>query len=198
MHNLTTEEKKDIYSSFLGANYWWIALSIIVGIVSHVSRTLRWKILLEPMGYNPGFRNTFLSVMIGYFANLALPRLGEVTRCGILAKYEKIPFQKSFGTVVTERGLDMIMLIIAFIINFFIHLDKLAVFRQSTIYQNIVAKYNEIENPGMIYWILLIIIALLAFFFFKFRHKISHTAIYIKIKDIILGFLRRDKITGKN
>lgn len=188
MHNLTTEEKKDIYSSFLGANYWWIALSIFVGVISHISRTLRWKILLEPMGYNPSFKNTFLSVMIGYFANLALPRLGEVTRCGILARYEKIPFQKSFGTVVTERGLDFIMLVLAFIINFFIHLDKLAVFRQSTIYNNIATKYNELENPGIIYWVLLIFIALLIFAFFKLRHKISHTSFYKKIKDIVLGF----------
>ncbi len=188
MHNLTTEEKKDIYSSFLSANYWWIFLSIIIGIISHISRTIRWKLLLEPMGYRPSFQNTFLAVMIGYFANLALPRLGEVTRCGILMRYEKIPIQKSFGTVVTERGLDFIVLVLAFIINFFIHLDKLAVFKESAIYKNIQAKYNEIDNPGMIYWIALIVIILLVFLFIKLRHKISHTSIYKKVKEVVLGF----------
>ncbi|MCD4682124.1 MAG: flippase-like domain-containing protein [Bacteroidales bacterium] len=188
MHNLTTEEKKDIYSSFLSANYWWIFLSIIIGIISHISRTIRWKLLLEPMGYRPSFQNTFLAVMIGYFANLALPRLGEVTRCGILTRYEKIPIQKSFGTVVTERGLDFIMLVIAFIINFFIHLDKLAVFKESAIYKNIQAKYNEIDNPGMIYWMALIMVVLLIFIFVKLRHKISHTSIYKKVKEVVLGF----------
>ena len=115
MHNLTATEKKDIYNSFLTANYWWLLLSIFFGIISHYSRAIRWKILLEPMGYKPSTRNTFMAVMIGYFANLALPRLAEVTRCGVLTRYEKIPFSKSFGTVITERGIDLITLILVFI-----------------------------------------------------------------------------------
>jgi len=65
MHNLTQEEKKEIYTSFIGANYWWIGLSLIFGILSHVSRSVRWQILLEPMGYNPGIKNAFFAVMIG-------------------------------------------------------------------------------------------------------------------------------------
>ena len=74
MHNLTSEEKKDIYSSFLSANYLWVILSVIIGVFSHLSRAIRWKLLLKPMGYNPSLKNTFMAVMIGYFANLALPR----------------------------------------------------------------------------------------------------------------------------
>jgi len=188
MHNLTPEEKEDIYKSFIGANYWWILLSIIIGISSHISRSVRWIILMEPMGYKPRLKNTFFAVLIGYFANLALPRLGEVTRCGILAKYEKIPFQKSFGTVVTERGLDMLSLLTAFLINFFVNLDKLNLFKETSIYKNAAEKYNQLENPNYIYYIAFLIIIVLFLIFYKFRHKISHTKIYQKFKEIVLGF----------
>jgi len=74
MRNLTPVEKKEIFHSFKQANYWWILLSMGLGILSHTSRTLRWKMLLKPMGYNPRFINVFFAVFIGYFANLALPR----------------------------------------------------------------------------------------------------------------------------
>ena len=188
MHNLTPEEKKDIYKSFIGANYWWILLSIVIGIASHISRSVRWIILMEPMGYKPRFKNTFLAVLIGYFANLALPRLGEVTRCGILAKYEKIPFQKSFGTVVTERGLDMLSLLTAFLINFFVNFDKLNLFKETSIYKNAAEKYNHLENPNYIFYIAFLIIIVLFLIFYKFRHKISHTKIYQKFKEIVFGF----------
>ncbi|MCF8368201.1 MAG: flippase-like domain-containing protein [Bacteroidales bacterium] len=189
MHNLSPEEKKDIYSSFLRANYWWVFLSILIGIFSHISRAIRWKLLLEPMGYNPGIKNTFFAVMIGYFANMALPRLGEVTRCGILARYEKIPMQKSFGTVVTERGLDLISLTIVFLLNFVIHLDKLSLFKHSKLYLNMKDKLSGVENPGIYYWMFLGIVIILLFLLFKFRHKISHFTFYKKIREIILGFV---------
>ncbi|MCB0804648.1 MAG: flippase-like domain-containing protein [Bacteroidales bacterium] len=188
MHNLTPEEKKEIYASFLSANYFWVLVSILIGVFSHLSRAIRWKIMMEPMGYNPGIKNTFMAVMIGYFANMALPRLGEVTRCGILARYEKIPIQKSFGTVVTERGIDLIMLSLAFLLTFLIHIDKLALFKTTTIYQNAADKFDHIENPGMIYWIAGAALILTGFLFFRMRHKISHLVIYQKIKEVILGF----------
>jgi len=188
MHNLTSEEKKEIYASFLSANYFWIIVSIGIGIFSHYSRAIRWKLLLKTMGYNPSIKNTFMAVMIGYFANLALPRLGEVTRCGILARYEKIPLQKSFGTVVTERAIDLISLFLALIITFIIHLDKLSQFRDSTIFQNIRSKYDQLENPSTIYYWTAGIFILIFLIFYKYRYKISHTKIYQKIKEIILGF----------
>ncbi len=66
--------------------------------------------MLRPIGYNPSYWNTFFSVMIMYFFNLFVPRLGEVTRCSILAKYENVPVEKSIGTMVTERLIDVICL----------------------------------------------------------------------------------------
>jgi uncharacterized protein (TIRG00374 family) len=189
MHNLTSDEKNEIYNSFINANYFWILVSFVFAILSHISRTLRWMILLEPMGYVPRKKNAFLAIMIGYFANLALPRLGEITRCGILSKYEKIPMQKSFGTVVTERGLDVIMLGLIFIVSLFAHLNKVKLFKESALYLNISQKYNKIENPNTIFYAIIVIVVIVVFLFLKFRHRISHFKIYIKIKNIFFGFL---------
>jgi len=189
MHNLTAEEKKDIYSSFTGANYWWVLLSIFIMLLSHMSRTIRWKILIEPLGYKPSTKNLFLALLIGYFANLALPRLGEVSRCGIVSKYEKIPFQKMIGTVVTERAIDLLSLFIAFVLAFFLHLDKVAKFKELGIYQKASERLDKIENPGIYNWSLIILFIGLLFLLYKSRHKISHFKWYQKINTIVLGFL---------
>lgn len=141
------------------------------------------------MGYNPSLKNTFMAVMIGYLANLALPRLGEVTRCGILARYEKIPIQKSFGTVVTERAIDLITLSIAFVVTFIIHFDKLAVFKDSKLYMNISSKYAQLENPGVIYYITGGIFLFIIIVLYTFRRRISQNKIYQKIKEIFMGFI---------
>lgn len=92
-------------------DYKWVWLAIVMGIASHASRALRWQLLTESMGYKISFWNSFMGVLIGYFANLAIPRMGEFTRCGVVNKYEHVPFSKLLGTVVTERVIDMIILL---------------------------------------------------------------------------------------
>ena len=93
-------------------DYTWIWVAIVFGLLSHVSRSLRWQMLTKSMGYQISFMNSFMGVMIGYFANMAIPRMGEFTRCGVVSKYENVPFSKLLGTVVTERVFDMIMLLL--------------------------------------------------------------------------------------
>ena len=92
-------------------NYTWIWVAIVLGLLSHVSRAARWCIVARSMGYHISLANSFMGVMIGYFANLAFPRMGEFTRCGVVSKYEHVPFSKLLGTVVTERVIDMMMLL---------------------------------------------------------------------------------------
>ncbi|MBL4710669.1 MAG: flippase-like domain-containing protein [Flavobacteriales bacterium] len=108
--DLTEYEKTELSKAFSSANYFWIFLSILFGILSHMSRAMRWKYTIQPLGKTPGFWNSFFTVMIGYVANLALPRLGEVTRPGLLGKYEGLPFNKLFGTIVAERVADLVIL----------------------------------------------------------------------------------------
>lgn len=92
-------------------NYTWVAAVCLIGIASHVVRALRWQLLTLSMGCPIRLMNSFLGVMIGYFANLAIPRMGEFTRCGVVSKYEHVPFPKLLGTVVTERIIDMFFLL---------------------------------------------------------------------------------------
>ena len=93
------------------ANYGWVWLSLVVALISHMSRAYRWKYTLEPLNHTPKFYNSFFAVMIGYLINLAIPRLGEISRCGVMSRYEKVPVEKLFGTVIAERVADLIILV---------------------------------------------------------------------------------------
>lgn len=107
--DLPVEELK---SAFKNINYFWIIVSLMLGLLAQISRAIRWNMLIRPMGYNPKFHNTFLSVLILYFINLLAPRAGEVVRCTVLSKYEKIPFTKLVGTVFVERMADFVTLVL--------------------------------------------------------------------------------------
>lgn len=123
--DISDADKKNIYEAFSHANYFWIVVSVLLGLISNISRSLRWKQLLEPLGYNPRLSNTFFAVTIGYMANYAFPRLGEVSRCGILNTYEKVPFERSFGTVVAERLIDVITMLLLLVLTLIIEFNKI-------------------------------------------------------------------------
>jgi uncharacterized protein (TIRG00374 family) len=109
---LSNDQLTQIKTSFANANYFWVILSVLFGVLSHVSRAYRWNFALEPLGYKNRFINNFFGVMIGYVANIILPRFGEVWRCVMVSRYEKAPFEKLFGTVVAERVADMLVLML--------------------------------------------------------------------------------------
>jgi len=111
--NITEVEKQTIWNNILSANLFWVLVSLIIGILSHVSRAYRWIFLLKPLNYTPKLAVSFRAVMIGYFINLGLPRSGEVARAMTLSRYKNAPsFQKIFGTIITERIIDLILLFI--------------------------------------------------------------------------------------
>lgn len=189
LHNLTPEQKKEILLSFGDANYWIIGFAILLGIAAHYLRAIRWKMLLRPMGYNTGNRNTFFAVMIGYLANLALPRLGEVSRCTILSRYENVPFNKSFGTVVTERGIDFIVFLVLFFVNLGLQFDKLYSYIDLKIYQPLEAKFHlSFSLAGSLTNIVIISFVVLAVLFFIFRKRLLKINLVNKLWTIAKGF----------
>ena len=107
----TQEERNAIWDSIAQANYVYVGLSILFAVLSHLSRAYRWKYLLHPLGYRPRFINSVFTVMIAYLANLGVPRSGEILRATALANYEKLPFEKVFGTVIAERIVDLVFLL---------------------------------------------------------------------------------------
>lgn len=106
----------EVFVELKNINYWWFLLFFVLVILSNVSRTIRWQMLIKSYGGKAGFINTFLAVIIGYFANMALPRLGEVSRCAVISKYEKQALSKVLGTMVSERIFDVLMIILLTII----------------------------------------------------------------------------------
>ena len=112
LHELNNEQEKELVSAIKSINAWYLIPIFTAGFLSHFFRALRWRYLLETMEMRPSVINTTFSVFIGYFANLALPRAGEVAKCTVLAKYEKLPAHKMIGTIVAERAFDILCLLI--------------------------------------------------------------------------------------
>ena len=109
---LDESQRHELFHAFASANYFWVFLSLLMGAASHFLRGYRWNFQLEAMGYRPDTTNNFMAVMVGYIVNLALPRMGEVSRAAAITKYNGVPFQKSFGSILSERALDLIVLMI--------------------------------------------------------------------------------------
>jgi len=104
------EQKDSFIKVFSEANYMWIGVALVIGFVSHWSRATRWKYALKPMGYNPSTLHSYNAIMVGYIANIIVPRMGEASRAGVLKTTDNVPFDKGFGSIVAERVIDVICL----------------------------------------------------------------------------------------
>lgn len=176
-----SELKKELW----GLNYGWLIISFFINMLSHISRAYRWNMLIKPLGHKPRVVNSFLAVMVMYLTNLALPRAGEIARCSILSKYEKVPFSKLVGTVVTERITDMVALIFFAII---ILLMQYGVFKEF-LETNPVShdKFTSLFSFKNIL-IVLFFIVLFAIIFIVFRKPFKKTKIYQRILGIFQSF----------
>lgn len=132
------QDLNQLYRELKNAHLGWIAASVLTCLVAHLLRAIRWTMLIEPLGHRPGIKNTFYAVMVGYLANMALPRMGEVSRCGVLAKTNKIPMNELLGTVLTERLSDLLMLMSITFLALVLEFERLAEF----IYQNVWLKFK--------------------------------------------------------
>jgi uncharacterized protein (TIRG00374 family) len=117
LKDLTADDRSQIRGALRTARYWLIIPVFIILLLSHLVRALRWKLLIDSLGYSPSVANSFFAVMIGYLANQAFPRLGEVLKCTVLSRYEKVPVDKLIGTIILERIIDAITLMIVFAIT---------------------------------------------------------------------------------
>ncbi|HEY5967401.1 MAG TPA: lysylphosphatidylglycerol synthase transmembrane domain-containing protein [Chitinophagaceae bacterium] len=183
---------KKIGEQILHANMFWVAVSGLISVIAFVVRAYRWNLLIEPMGYSPSLKNTTYSLMVGYFANLAIPRLGEVSRCGALSKSESIPFNKLLGTVIVERVIDVISLLLCMLFVAVIEFKRLGSFFSENIFNPIIKKFEQLTNsPLILTGIIVVLIVLTAvFIYFKRKNKIKGTeaAISKLIKGFIDGF----------
>jgi uncharacterized protein (TIRG00374 family) len=160
---------------FKEANYTWILLGLFFGILSHLSRAYRWKFMLEPLGFKPKITNSILAVLVGYLVNLALPRAGEISRATVMSNYEKIPFEKGFGTIVAERIADLIMMFLIIVLTLFVQFDF--------IYELLTKNFNPIKiGIG-------IPVLIIGFFIFRFLVNKATSGFLLKIKIFVAGLI---------
>jgi glycosyltransferase 2 family protein len=168
---------------FSNAIWLWLVLSLIASLLSHFFRALRWKMMLEALNYRPKLSNTFFAVMIMYLANMAFPRLGEVLRCGVLRRYEKIPIEKSLGTMLTERVIDFLSLILVGIIMFFTQFSRLRDYVQQEMAKNAGTDHSAMYIK---YGLILGVAGLLFVVVMIFIRK-SNSGIAQKVRNIMIG-----------
>ena len=165
-----------VISTLKTADPLWIAISLSFALLSHISRAYRWKFMLEPLGYTPKLKNSFAAVMIAYFVNTFVIRAGEIMRGVVISKTEKIPFEKAFGTIVSERIADLIMLIL---------IMTIAVILQSTSLIDYFFKEDVNPLPSILALLALLTIGVVGLRILK---QSKHPLI-IKVRDFGLGVL---------
>ena len=160
---------------FKEANYSFILLGLFFGILSHLSRAYRWKFMLEPLGFKPKFTNSILAVLVGYLVNLAIPRAGEISRATVMTNYEKIPFEKAFGTIVAERIADLIMMLSIIAFTLFVQFDF--------IYDLLSKNFNPLKiGIGLV-------VLIVGFYIFTSFVKKATSGFLLKIKTFISGLI---------
>jgi uncharacterized protein (TIRG00374 family) len=160
----------EIIEVILTAKIHWLLLSVLASLIAFYSRALRWKQLIEPLGYKVSNANTFASLMVGYLANLAVPRMGEVSRCGALSKVEATSFSSLLGTVIIERIIDVVCLLICILLVTLVEYERLGNFLNEQVYIPLTSKFNIVAgNPIIVMVIALILIG--AIFLLIRTHK---------------------------
>ncbi len=134
---------KVLAESVKHAHFQWIGYSMVLTFFGFLSRAHRWNMLIRPMGYKPGLFNSFYSLMVGYFANFAIPRIGEVTRCAMLGRKEKIPVDELIGTVIAERVIDLLSLLSLMILLAVLQFERIGGFLFANILQPVLLKLQS-------------------------------------------------------
>lgn len=170
------EERRQILYYIKNADLFWVGVSILLGIMTHISRAIRWNYLLQPLGYKPSLINNILIILTAYFTNLGIPRSGELLRATALTTYENVPFEKGFGTIVTERVIDLIMLLLVVGLAFFLQTD-------------IIWAFLKERGLNITLLITILICGAIAFpLLYLFIKKSKHPWV-LKIKRILRGLL---------
>ena len=174
-YSLSQISIEELLQYFKKADYSWVLFGVVLGILSHLSRAYRWKFMIQPMGYKLRFPNSIMAVMAAYLVNYTIPRAGEVTRASIITNYEKVPFEKGFGTIVAERIADLLVMMLIILTTLFLEFEF--------IYEFFAQRFDPYKI--VIASVVLVIITLIFVFFVKR----SSSAFAIKIKTFINGLI---------
>ncbi len=172
------------------ANYYWLILSLFFSLMAFGLRARRWQLLIHPLGFRPSYWHTFHALMIGYLANLALPRIGEITRCMALGKKEKIAVDKLFGTVVIERTIDFLSVLLFLVIIVLTSESIIKEFLKESIFMPFREKVFSLVDFSWIFWTVLALLGILVLFLMiRYRHSLRKIRFFAKIFDIAKGVI---------
>lgn len=182
LEQLNEQQRKEIIESFYKADYFWIGITFLAGILSHVVRSLRWTLLIKSFGFSPREKNTLASLMVGYLANLAVPRLGEVTRCAVLSKKENIPVERLLGSVLAERLFDTLILGMLCVVTYFSERKYLDDLFQAKIIQPL---KGTLQKPSTLIVLMVIIAFAVVVFIIRKKNKPGSSN---KLASLLLSF----------
>ena len=172
------------------ADYSWLILSVFFGLSAFISRARRWVLLINPLGFKPSTRNAFYSMMTGYLANVALPRIGEITRCVALGKKEKIPVDQLIGTVVIERTIDFFSLLLIMIIMIFTSGKEIGLFLKESILVPIQQKMLSVFGNTWILWVVLFSLGIITLLLLiRYKQKLRRILFFSKSFALARGII---------
>jgi len=181
---------KSLAKNLKEANYYWLVLSIFFSLLAFVLRARRWQLLINPLGFHPTFWHTFHALMIGYMANIALPRIGEVTRCVVLGKKEKIAVDKLIGTVIIERTIDFLSVLLFLIVIILTSESLINKFLKESIFMPLREKVLSVVNIPWFFWALLAFLAVVALYLMiRYRRSLRKFRFFSKMFDIAKGVI---------
>lgn len=179
-------------------DYQWLIYSILLALASHLVRAYRWNMLLKPLGYKLKLSRTFLAVMVGYLVNLALPRAGEISRCGILKRTDNVNMSLSIGTVIAERAIDFIILIIVLLFAFVVEFDLLNNYVSGIVENNLAALGRNLIFIYIIAGIGAIAIVALFILIRRYKALLRRNRLFLAIRkllrDLAQGFTSIGKV----
>jgi len=181
---------EDIFRELKSVNYWWVLLSLFFALCGYFARAHRWNLLIEPLNFKPSLLHTFYSLMVGYLANFAFPRIGEITRCASLSKKEKIPVDKLIGTVIIERAVDLLTLLLVMIFLIILRLDTFGAFLGKSVFIPLSEKISSTLSFSWFIWIVIAgtFIGFIALYFL-FREQLAKIVVVNKVKNLVKGVL---------
>ncbi|NOR85992.1 MAG: flippase-like domain-containing protein [Bacteroidales bacterium] len=191
-------ELKAVWTELKNADYSWLIASMVLAIISHFFRALRWNQLINQMNYRTSSLTTFYAVMIGYLANLALPRMGEVTRCVVLSKKDRIPFNELFGSVIAERVFDLIVLLVMIVIVLLAQIKEIGGFLNRIIFKPLLGSYTGNFWAILVVFLSAILLAIIFIVLFrKLKPWLKTTMFYSKAEAFLDGFVDGMKSIAK-
>lgn len=173
LKKITAEQKQEIIIAFASADYFWISVSMLIAFFSHFLRAYRWNYLLKPLGYKTGLFNATCHVLVGYFANYGIPRMGEISRCSLAAKYDQVPFEVGFGTVITERIIDFILFLVIFLLTLAFQFNELIGLANELVFDKLRLQVATIRESPLKMLMLGFFILAFVLFFILFRKKLA-------------------------